>query len=624
MDLLSDASCIMNKGKIQKLRLPEKDGSKILKEYETLLKNIIFSEQVLEQIRTREKKVPVENTNQSCLTAYQKSGALSNAVAGSNGLKFRRKPVKCQRSDSAVKSTDVARNLQFPDPSEQDVQIISTCLPTQTTLDPMITDPMDPVTILATQLLQEDPSVIPQQQNNHNTLNVQQTNSLGQLLPRLRKLAVLTGSSELIRLTEQAQNAARKILHYYGSFLDRAPPPVNEYSFVDNPCNDPIGDRMCQSAVDCQKRNSMSRGTQATLDVSSCKIEKVDASTTTRDASSLTLGKSKMSNGMPKNNAQSTQSKHVCDAQTSTKVDTAVHPHSQNEDVFDHEPRCDKNHQLCSAQLRKQLASEQAQARNLSSQLLYCQRGVEKMRLDYVQREAELQADLRACQDRESQLIKSNTELRNELRLAEYQISQLQFRLTLVGRLSPPNTSDKCQIDAATSDRTLLSDFNYTASRSQSSDPRNSPLCYDPQSKIVHCVRNKPRGSYVDPDTAPVLMKSKSIGSPLRNACGQHLMPDVSVQKHKHDPIFTSHDRATTSQPDVGIKVPLEPHRREDESMNGTEDQSMASVTSRSSGDSSSLHTVDEMEFRSGLAQLDERIDSMRRALLSRNVLDTP
>lgn len=57
--------------------------------------------------------------------------------------------------------------------------------------------------------------------------------------------------------------------------------------------------------------------------------------------------------------------------------------------------------------------------------------------------------------------------------------------------------------------------------------------------------------------------------------------------------------------------------------MNRTEDQSMASVTSRSSGDSS-LHTVDEMAFRSGLAQLDERIESMRRALLSRNVLDTP
>ncbi|KAA0186008.1 hypothetical protein FBUS_07134 [Fasciolopsis buskii] len=413
-------------------------------------------------------------------------------------------------------STVPQLSCQFPDPSEQDVQIISTCLPTRTTLDAMITEPMDPVTILATQLLQEDPSVIPLQQNNHNVLNVQQTNSLGQLLPRLRKLAVLTGSSELIKLTQQAQNAARKILHYYGSFLDRAPPPVNEYPFVDNPCGDPTEDRMCQSAVDCQKRNSMSRGTQATADVFSRNIEKVDASTTTRDAPSFTLEESRMSNGMSKNNAQSTQSKHVCDAQTSAVVDAAVRPHSEDEDVSDHRHRCDKNHQICLAQLRKQLASEQAQTRNLSSQLLYCQRGVEKMRLDYVQHEAELQADLRACQDRESQLIKSNTELRNELRLADYQISQLKFRLTLVGRLPPPNNSNKCPVDAATSDRTLLSDFSYTASRSQSSGPRNSPLCCDLQPETAHCVENKSKGSYVDPDTAPLLTESKSIGSPLR------------------------------------------------------------------------------------------------------------
>lgn len=130
-------------------------------------------------------------------------------------------------------STVPQLSCQFPDPSEQDVQIISTCLPTRTTLDAMITEPMDPVTILATQLLQEDPSVIPLQQNNHNVLNVQQTNSLGQLLPRLRKLAVLTGmyfSREQMTFPGRTVDASRwenvhnsDVFHFYSD--------VNGHSF---------------------------------------------------------------------------------------------------------------------------------------------------------------------------------------------------------------------------------------------------------------------------------------------------------------------------------------------------------------------------------------------------------
>lgn len=51
---------------------------------------------------------------------------------------------------------------------------------------------------------------------------------------------------------------------------------------------------------------------------------------------------------MSKNNAQSTQSKHVCDAQTSAVVDAAVRPHSEDEDVSDHRHRCDKNVSIAS------------------------------------------------------------------------------------------------------------------------------------------------------------------------------------------------------------------------------------------------------------------------------------
>ncbi|TPP67720.1 hypothetical protein FGIG_10238 [Fasciola gigantica] len=563
-------------------------------------------------------------------------------MVDSSGSKSRQKTVKCQKFNSSTKCAQAALSKQLLELNEEVLRMPLTCPPTQTCSANVVPEPMDSVTVLAAQLLQDDLiSMVPQQQNTHSVLSAQQTSKLSYLLPRLRRLVALTGNSELVKLTREAQHAARKILQYYGSFLDRAPPSTNEYDLVDKFSDNPGEDWKIMSVLDHQMCEFTNRGTQATPDTLAVNNGKVDACTMTRNTSPLVAGESKAVDGMSNNDPDSIKSTQLKQIRIIQELDQPVQAPPENEaHVLDPRSSCGKNtripssgseqkrlvnfntHQTYLTQLRRQLAAEQAQTRNLSSQLLNCQRGVEKIRLDYVQREAELQADLRACQDRESQLIKSNTELRNELRLADYQISQLQFRLSLVERLPSSNALSGGVPDAAASDRTLPPDFNGRASRTQSNCTRGPPPCHDFTSGAVHPAENKTRGSYLERNSAMRFDKSQSVDLPFRNSSGLHSVPDGFIAKCTRGLSVTPPERTITPQPDTGVQLQTGHHRRLDECMDAMEDQSIASVTSRSSEDASSLHTTDEMEFRSGLAQLDERINSMRRALLPRNGLD--
>ncbi|VDP78183.1 unnamed protein product [Echinostoma caproni] len=412
---------------------------------------------------------------------------------------------------------------------------------------------MDSVTVLATQLLQDDlVPITSQQRNSHNVLGALQACNLSQLLPKLRKMVILTGDGDLINLAQQAQNAARKILQSYGSFFDSALLMNGNSGTVLNLADTPVENNQRQCAGDRSVRKCVNRGTQSFVDTPSVVPDKKDAFTMTQDVIPPLAGESRTAYLM---------------------------------------------------QLRKQLTSEQEQARNLSSQLLHCQRGAEKMRLNWIQREAELQAELRACQDRESELIKSNTELRNELRLADYQISQLQFRLSLLERVPSSRAAFGVAHQLLESDRTVPLDMNR-ATLTRSSN-LCEPSCCENGLSVIHRSAGEKR------KPAASSKRTDSANAPYENI-------QVPPVKLRDSTLRHSTDVSATSSPER-VLTPQPNDEKQPEPQDSMDEQSIASTVSHSSEDASSLHTADELEFRKGLAQLDERINTMRRALLPRD-----
>ncbi|CAL8085679.1 unnamed protein product [Calicophoron daubneyi] len=231
-------------------------------------------------------------------------------------------------------------------------------------------------------------------------------------------------------------------------------------------------------------------------------------------------------------------------------------------------------------------------------------------------------AQLRAQHAKEVDLIKINASLRNDLRLAQYQIDQLQFRLSLIEQVkhddkgkkwdSPLDPSCICILPKGQEQpaslglmvgmSTLIPKFDKVLCErqlditSRHSESSGIDLCPSPMGS------SKQPSSYSD-ETPNRVLPLLSLANPLGSNDLTRSMKNSSAAFQT--PIKKRH---ANEDPKPSEANTITIQAAETDNQSTCSDVSLATTVS-------SLRTVDELEFRNGLALLDQRINSVRSVL---------
>ncbi|CAL8085682.1 unnamed protein product [Calicophoron daubneyi] len=501
-------------------------------------------------------------------------------------------------------------------------------------------DLTDSVTALATQLLQDESDTIVQ----HSPCMIscvgvqprcEQALQLSELLPRLNNLAIVEGNEDLLMLVHQAQGAATRILQSYESFITT---PQDAISADPNPVlpqssEGTANSKHLRSEHDEKSVQVISRDMLSSVQSSPLTSEKgtwtpplgnnqESSSCTILDRAYVCAVREK-ANGSVKENDRTLRNLCTAEVQCDDKANSSAgNIHRNNSAVRMEQGRLMKKYKIQLDKLRIQLGEEQCQIRSLSVQLYETQRELEKGRIGWLQKESLLQAQLRAQHAKEVDLIKINASLRNDLRLAQYQIDQLQFRLSLIEQVkhddkgkkwdSPLDPSCICILPKGQEQpaslglmvgmSTLIPKFDKVLCErqlditSRHSESSGIDLCPSPMGS------SKQPSSYSD-ETPNRVLPLLSLANPLGSNDLTRSMKNSSAAFQT--PIKKRH---ANEDPKPSEANTITIQAAETDNQSTCSDVSLATTVS-------SLRTVDELEFRNGLALLDQRINSVRSVL---------
>ncbi|KAF5401371.1 hypothetical protein PHET_05310, partial [Paragonimus heterotremus] len=281
-------------------------------------------------------------------------------------------------------------------------------------------------------------------------------------------------------------------------------------------------------------------------------------------------------------------------------------------------------------QMNDLLVGEQNTIRNLSAQLYQTKRELEEARGKWAQTEADLRAKLHSQQAREMELVRLNTNLQTEVRLTKCQLAQLQVRLSMFDRersVTEPlrdtaislaykhNLSGSQQTESVDSENTLCSAKPTEPKPSEFISeltaliPALSRMLAEAQENAVdkydHTQICTVPTSPKQPTKNPIIHKSHSRTQQENVRSGQN-SKQLHVDMLKSNPILQS------QRYPVNTKLGSTLHQ-----LSPGENRS-GSVSPMSRSDSvSSVRSIDVLEFQSGLALLDQRINSVRETLNS-------